>query len=336
VRILIAEDDRIVQRLLTLHLSKLGHEVQTVSDGQAALRSLTRAPPQIAIIDWMMPGLEGPEVCRTLRGMASERYVYVILLTAKDTSGEMVIGLDAGADDYMSKPIKLAELEARLRSGQRIVALQEQPILARERMRVRATRDALTGLLNRGEIFELMPLEMLKAREEGAPFAALICDIDHFKRLNDTYGHPAGDAALREVAQRLGAAVRFTDRVGRYGGEEFLLALPGRSSAQVAEVAERIRRAVCDTPVQLGPAAVRVTISIGAALSYPTDTFSFEELLQRADQCLLLAKSAGRNRVILHAQPEAATEEFVASPLASDLPRPAEPPLPPPRSGLAS
>lgn len=332
MRILIAEDDRIVQHLLLLHLSKLGHEVQAVSDGQAALRSLTRTPPQIAIIDWMMPGLEGPEVCRTLRAMASERYVYVILLTAKDTSGEMVIGLDAGADDYMSKPINLAELEARLRSGQRIVALQEQLILARERMRVRATRDALTGLLNRGETFELMPLEMLKARQGGAPFAALICDIDHFKRLNDSYGHPAGDAALREVAQRLAAAVRFTDLVGRYGGEEFLLALPGRSSAQVAEVAERIRRAICDTPVQLGPATVRVTISIGAALSFPTDTFSFEELLQRADQCLLLAKGAGRNRVILHGRSEEALSEIEAS----DLPRPVQRSLPPPQSGLAS
>lgn len=282
------------------HLKHLGHEVCAVSDGGSALQQLTRSPPQLAIIDWMMPGLEGPEICRTLRLLSSDRYIYVILLTAKDTTGELVIGLDAGADDYMTKPIRLQELEARLRSGQRIVMLQEQLILARERMRERATRDALTGLLNRGALFELGSLEMTRADSGGMPLAVLLCDIDHFKRLNDTYGHPAGDAALREVAQRLAESVRSTDLVGRYGGEEFMLVLPDRSLSQMAEIAERVRKAVSERPVVVGSTSIEVTISVGAAACSPVDPQTFEALIKRADDALLRAKKDGRNRVILN------------------------------------
>lgn len=300
MRILIADDDRVSQRILAKHLAKLGHEVLAVGDGAAALEQLKKELVDIAIIDWMMPGLDGPEVCRTLRSGHADRYVYLILLTAKDSSSDLVTGLESGADDYLTKPVNVPELEARLRSGQRIIQLQENLISAREKLRAQATRDALTGLLNRGALFENVRRELRSASRERGRFAILLCDVDHFKKVNDTYGHPAGDEVLREVASRLSGSLRSSDWVGRYGGEEFMIALPQAAPPQVGEVAERVRKSVCASPIQISTTALPVSISIGAAVSEPEQPREFEELIEMADMSLLQAKRRGRNRVVFH------------------------------------
>lgn len=300
MRILIADDDPVSQMILTIHLSRLGHEIVAVSDGASALDRLRKEPLDIAIIDWMMPELSGLDVCRILRKGGEDRYTYIILLTGKDGSNDIVAGLDAGADDYLTKPVHVPELEARLRSGQRIIALQENLISAREGLRALATRDGLTGLPNRSALFDLVQRQLRLAHREREGFAVLLSDVDHFKVVNDTHGHPAGDEVLRKVAGRLSASLRASDSVGRYGGEEFLIALPQATAAQAVEIAERVRKRVCDTPVQLPTGDIRVSVSIGIALSHPTRTREFDELVSLADESLLRAKRQGRNRVVLH------------------------------------
>lgn len=300
MRILIADDDPISQMILTIHLSRLGHEIVGVSDGAAALDCLRKEPLDVAIIDWMMPELSGLDVCRILRKGGEDRYIYIILLTGKDSSNDIVVGLDAGADDYLTKPVHVPELEARLRSGQRIIALQENLISAREGLRALATRDGLTGLPNRSALFDLVQRKLRLAHREREGFAVLLSDVDHFKAVNDTHGHPAGDEVLRKVASRLSASLRASDSVGRYGGEEFLIALPQATAAQAVEIAERVRKRVCDTPIQLATGDICVSVSIGVALSHPTRLREFDELVSLADDSLLRAKRQGRNRVVLH------------------------------------
>lgn len=304
MRILIADDDRLSQQILKRHLTRLGHEVFALGDGADALEYLSREFPDVAIIDWMMPGLDGPEICRRLRQTSGERYVYVILLTSRDSTVDLIAGLDSGADDYMTKPVNLSELAARLRSGQRILELQQKLIEAREQMRTQATYDALTGLLNRGAIFDMARREMRTANRDGTSLSLLICDVDHFKKLNDTHGHPAGDEALREIASRMSASLRASDWVGRYGGEEFLIVLPRATLPQATEIAERVRRNVCSEPMQIAGAPLSVSVSIGAVVREPEQPTELAELVALADACLLRAKRQGRNQVIFHGAPE--------------------------------
>lgn len=298
MRVLIADDDNVSLSLLARHLAKLGHQISTAGDGNEALALLNKGGLQLAIVDWMMPGLDGAELCRIVRNQPSDAYIYILLLTGKNSTSELVEGLDAGADDYMVKPVNLRELEARLRCGQRIITLHTQLIEAREQLRIQAMRDALTGLWNRGAIFDLARGEYLRTARAGTDFAVLLCDIDHFKRLNDTYGHLAGDRALREVAQRIRNSVRTTDFVGRYGGEEFLIALPCSDEVQTAEVAQRVCQAVRTLPVQIGETACTISISIGTAVRTVGSTREFEELVNLADMRLLTAKRNGRNQVV--------------------------------------
>jgi two-component system cell cycle response regulator len=251
------------------------------------------------VVDWMMPGRDGLEVCRELRRRFNDPYVYAILLTARDQSDDVVAGLDAGADDYLVKPANVGELRARVRAAQRIIDLQRQLLEAQERLRVLAMHDALTGIWNRGAIFDALMRELDRARRQGSPLAVVMIDLDRFKRINDTHGHPVGDEVLREAAQRIRGAIRAYDFVGRYGGEEFLVVAPGLAGASAAELAERIRRAFEAHPIATSGPALPVTLSLGVAAAAPRSAVDLTSLLEAADDALYQAKSEGRNRTAL-------------------------------------
>jgi diguanylate cyclase (GGDEF)-like protein len=296
MRILIAEDDQISRCLLQATLVRLGHEVVAVENGtQATAALLDPDGPQLAILDWMMPGADGLTVCRTVRQRPTP-YVYIILLTSRDRRSDMVEGFDAEADDFLTKPCDAIELRARLRSGERVLALQENLLRAQASLTYEATHDQLTGLWNRGMILEHLKGEVSRARRKTAPVGVLMADVDHFKPINDSHGHRVGDAVLREVGQRMRAVLRDYDAIGRYGGEEFLMVLGGADLAGARDVAERVRLAVRSQPVQHGSIALSVSLSLGVACS-ATVGFEPDALIQVADQALYRAKECGRNRV---------------------------------------
>ena len=296
MRILIADDEPVSRGVLEDALGRLGHEVVAVSDGsEAVARLLSPDGPRLAILDWMMPGADGIAVCRTVRQRPAP-YVYVILLLPRRRREDMVAGLDAEADDFLTKPINAVELRARLRSGERVLALQESLLQAQEQLRLDATRDHLTGLWNRGTILEHLGRELSRARREARSVAVVIADVDHFKRVNDEHGRTAGDAVLRGTADRMKSALRDYDFMGRYGGEEFLFVLPGCGAVTARQAAERARALVADQPLAIGDERLAVTVSLGIAWTC-TGREDATALIQAAGEALSRAKASGRNRV---------------------------------------
>lgn len=300
-KILVAEDDPVSRRVLEAFLLKWGYQVTTACNGEEALHILeSEDAPRLAVLDWMMPGMEGVQVCSRIRSTPNSRpYVYILLLTARTQKEDLLAGMEAGIDDYLTKPFDAQELRARLHVGQRIVNLQDQLIGAREELRYRATHDALTGIYNRGEIIEALNRERARQGRDGGSFGVIIADLDHFKRVNDTYGHAAGDAVLRETTVRMKACVRSYDFIGRYGGEEFLMVVPSSDAAGTLALAERIRQSIQSPPITTDAGEIKVTISLGVAASAHACPLGAQELLLRADQALYRAKENGRNRVEL-------------------------------------
>ena len=272
--------------------------MQLVSDGLQALADATSPDaPRLLVLDWMMPGLPGPEVCRRLRAAPRERYQYILLLTAKHTTADIVEGLEAGADDYLTKPFNVHEFFARVHVGERMIKLQDRLLATQEALRFQATHDPLTGMWNRGALFELLHAEAERVQRKGTSLSLFLIDLDHFKRVNDDFGHLAGDAILHEVAQRLNGAVRLYDIVGRYGGEEFIVAATDLEAERPQQFAERLRLAVSSAPLRTSDASVSVTVSVGVATSDSAVDCSIERLIQTADGALYEAKHNGRNRV---------------------------------------
>lgn len=297
-RVLVAEDDPLYRRVLQHFLAGKGYVVQLVSDGLQALQdALTPDAPRLLVLDWMMPGLSGPEVCRRLRAAPRDHYQYVLLLTAKHTTADIVEGLEAGADDYLTKPFNVHEFFARMHVGERMIKLHDSLFAAQEALRLQATHDSLTGIWNRGALFELLRAEVERAQRKPASLSLFLIDLDNFKRVNDEFGHLTGDAILHEIAQRLSAAVRAYDIVGRYGGEEFIVAAAELGTELPYQFAERLRLAVSASPVRTPKAEVTVTISIGMVTANPCGQCSIEKLIQSADAALYQAKANGRNRV---------------------------------------
>lgn len=284
MRILIAEDEPVACRMLERTLQGWGYDVVVTRDGNAAWEVLERTDrPQIAILDWMMPGLDGLEVCRRLRSEVGRSYVFVLMLTGRQSREDAVEALLAGADDFVIKPFDPMELEARIRTGCRILALEEKLVH-------QAAHDPLTGILNRGAIEEQLRREVARSGRDRSPTTVLLLDIDNFKVINDLHGHGVGDRVLVEVVRRISAVFRPYDAFGRWGGEEFVVVLPGCGQADGIEVAHRIRGVVSNTPA----AGVPVTISVGVCAGTGGDGPAF---IRAADVALYRAKRSGRNRV---------------------------------------
>lgn len=308
LKVLVAEDDPVSRHRLHTALGNWGYHVTSVVDGHEALREIGRPDgPTLAILDWSMPKVDGLQVCRTIRDIGSDHYVYVILLTSHDREEEVLAGFDAGADDYVTKPFDTRELRARVRSGARIVQLHQQLIAAREQLREKAMHDPLTGLLTRGAFFEICDGEVIRARRTGAPLALVMADLDHFKQINDQYGHLAGDDVLREVARRLKSTFRRSDTIGRYGGEEFVALAVGCALDDAMGLAERFRRAVSGHPLDTCAGPIRVTTSVGVAVVAGLE--GSEALVKAADDALYGAKASGRNTV-MGARPPSQTSKI--------------------------
>jgi diguanylate cyclase (GGDEF)-like protein len=285
--------------MMTRLLESSGYEVVTADNGrEAAERLASPGAPRLALIDWIMPELDGLGVCRSVRQRHEESYVYVILLTSKQSRDDIVAGLEAGADDYLTKPCNPEELRARLRTGSRILALEDKLVEAREEMRFKATHDALTSLWNRASILEDFERELARSRREQGIVSILICDLDHFKLINDVYGHLMGDEVLRQTASRLLSSVRPYDQVGRYGGEEFLVLLTGCDPSQTQRRAEDIRSAIGSRTFETNVGSLAITMSVGSLTSNEwTADLTANQLLHEADLALYRAKECGRNCV---------------------------------------
>jgi len=295
MRILIADDSNVSRHLLESIVKKWGYQVITTADGNQAWDALQQPDaPRMAILDWMMPGLTGPEVCRLVRQKGIEPYTYILLLTSRTQKEDVIEGMTAGADDYVVKPFDQQELNVRLRAGRRIIDLQDELLKAQAALRYQATHDALTGVNNRGQITEVLEGCVAKA----GPLGVIMLDIDKFKLVNDTFGHAAGDAVLVATAERLTCALSEQDTLGRYGGEEFLV-VTRRTPAELPAFAEMLRQRIAGEPVLAGGQEFAVTASFGVASRNGTKIEAGSELLKAADDALYTAKHQGRNRVIV-------------------------------------
>jgi two-component system cell cycle response regulator len=299
MKILIAEDDPTSRIILVAMVTEWGYEPFSVEDGAQALSVLkTDDAPRLLLIDWEMPEINGLALCKKIREKDTCDPPYIILLTGRSDTKDIVTGLEIGANDYISKPFENAELKARLKVGERMLELQDELNRAKEAMAIQANYDELTELMNRRAVMNAMSNEIARSKRNLQPLFICMCDIDHFKNINDTHGHLIGDAVLKEVAQRLNKSLRPYDLCGRYGGEEFLIILNSKGN-YVHDLFERIRLAIANTPFFYEDTILHVTISGGVTLYSPsTDERNSTQLLTDADTALYEAKNAGRNRIV--------------------------------------
>jgi diguanylate cyclase (GGDEF)-like protein len=321
-RILVVDDHEDNVELLRARLEAWGYEVQAAHDGNEALQAVELAPPDLILLDVMMPSVDGNEVARRIKQNPALPFIPIIMQTALDSTESKVEGLEAGADDYITKPIEFAELKARLRSMLRIKRLQEeleererQLLEANERLRHMSRTDGLTGLDNRRYVEQQLDLMFAHAERLNEPLACVMCDLDRFKSVNDDFGHHAGDAVLKQFAAILKHEAREIDSIGRYGGEEFILLLPGTVLDAAVTFAERVRKEVEGHTFVFDGGSVRRTASFGIA-GWPHPRISgCDRMVRAADDALYVAKETGRNRVVRFD-----SEEFNAHTLANDGP----------------
>jgi diguanylate cyclase (GGDEF)-like protein len=303
-RILVAEDEITFRHMLKTFLAKWGYQVVVAGDGLEAWKMLQGEDrPRLALLDWMMPNMDGVEICRAVRETKPDPYIYLLLLTSRDQKQDVVEGIEAGADDYLIKPFDPQELRARIHAGERIIELEDRLIRAQEALRELATHDPLTGLLNRRACLDSLSAELDRGCRNGNPVCLVMADIDHFKRINDIYGHLTGDEVLCEVVRRMQCSLRRYDTIGRFGGEEFLLVLPECSLEEGVKLAEGTCHLVQSEPVKAKNKRIEVSISLGVAVANPLASPDLEALLGSADAALYRAKEAGRNRVEFSAHP---------------------------------
>jgi two-component system cell cycle response regulator len=308
-RILVVDDVPDNVEILEARLSSRGYQVQTATNGEEALARVKDGSPHLILLDVMMPGMDGHEVARRVKDDDALPFIPIILVTALSEADDVVQGLESGADDYISKPYNFRELEARVRAMLRIKRLQDELDqknreleLVNKRLKKLSITDGLTELFNHRHVHQLLHDEFERSDRTGESIAVVMMDLDRFKAVNDTYGHPTGDVILYETAQIIKDTAREIDMPGRYGGEEFIAILPDTGEEAGARFAERVRQAVEANVYRDGATEVRMTVSCGVAAFPAPGVDTPEGLLKAADEALYQAKHGGRNRVVRASQ----------------------------------
>ena len=301
MKLLVADDSQVSRAILSAITKEWGYEVILAEDGEQAWQIMQQDDaPQLLLLDWEMPKMNGIEVCEHIIAKASENPPYIVLLTSRSTSNDIVEGLSKGASDYLSKPFDSAELQVRLQVGKRMQEMQDKLNTTLQELTELASHDALTGLLNRRAIMEVLPKECKRIERQEQFLCIGMCDIDHFKQINDTYGHLIGDEVLKEVTKRMQYALRDHDLLGRYGGEEFLVITPVDNIKNGTIAYQRICQAVSTLPIEIDELSISVTVSCGVSSYSPEkDKQNMAKLIARADEALYQAKDAGRDQVVL-------------------------------------
>ncbi len=298
MRILIADDDITSRVMLGAMLQKSGFEVVQTADGEEALREMASPDaPKLIILDWMMPGMDGLEVLKRIRAEEVQLPYYVIMLTSKSEKSDIIAGLEAGADDYLSKPFHPGELRARVEVGRRLLDIQAELLRTKDALQHEAAHDPLTGVLNRGAIEKILIKELSREKRIRDGLTVGIMDIDHFKGVNDTHGHLVGDEVICEVANLVRRSLREYDHLGRFGGEEFLVVSPGLNARDALPAFERIRSAIAQRSMPTRAGNLPVTVSMGIHVVRPDETM--DDVLAAADTALYEAKNGGRNKTCL-------------------------------------
>jgi two-component system, cell cycle response regulator len=298
-RILLVDDEPTQRLIVARLLKRAGYEVDTAGNGREALAKLDSGDFQLMITDWEMPEMDGIALCSALRSSQSQAYIYTILLTARDSIENVVTGLQAGADDYLTKPVIEPELIARLNTGKRIVTLERSLRTVNEENRRLSITDSLTGVRNRRYLMEELPREIERAGRYGRQLSVIMCDVDHFKKINDTHGHLVGDEVLKWFVHELQTGVRACDWVARYGGEEFVVVLPETSVANAATAAQHLREQIAATPAAVAGLELTVTASFGVSgwKDSAAQGATLDALIARCDAAVYASKASGRNRV---------------------------------------
>lgn len=297
MKILVADDDEGARLLAEAVVTSQGHECRVAASGDAAWALFADEHVDVLITDWMMPGLDGPQLARAVRAAAREEYTYIIMVTSRSARGEILAGIEAGADDYLIKPLDPFALQARLLVARRVTDLHAELAASRAELAESARTDALTRIPNRRKLDEDLPQLHARSARYGHDYSLALCDIDNFKFYNDTHGHRAGDVALQAVASTLADACREGDALFRYGGEEFVVLLPEQTQESAVAAVDRLRRAIAALVIEHAPGETsQVTLSAGVATFTPTRGVDVDTILQEADRALYRSKEEGRNR----------------------------------------